>query len=662
MRILRNPEPSPRSSRLADRVAVSLAIAIAHARILCRAHFRAPLRYPQTARWPTTPNIFTKQYLMTAGPTPLPPRVSQVMAEPILYHRAPAFVEVYARVPRAAAEVFQTANQVLCFAASGTGAMESAVANLIGPGEPRCRRLLRQVRRALGRALRRLRRRDHATSRSSGASGSTPSASTRALSGWTASRRAVFVTQSETSTGVVNDVRRPERGRPRARRRALRRRDLGPRRRRPAPGRVGGGRRRRRLAEVADVPARPRLRLGLRARRWRSPPSAPAAATTSTGRGQPTGQAQEPPNSAFTPAVTLFWALDVALGMIFEEGLGAVFARHAVLARAARAGIEALGLERFGPDDPDANVVTAARLPDDDRRRQGAEADARPLRRHRRRRPGPPEGQDRPHRPLRLLRRLRHRDRADRARDGAARPRLRRSSPAPASRRPSASSPRPARSPRAGRACTMAARAHAHRPGAAGPGQGEDRRRRGRAAARATSTSSSGSTGTTASSSERIGEFDAILIRSATKLTAELIERADAPAGDRPRRHRGRQRRHRGRDQARDHRRQRARVELGRRRRAHAGAGAGAVPQRPAGARLAGRRRVGALALRRQRALRQDARRDRLRPHRPARRQAAPRPSTWRSSASTSSSPPSASASSASRASRPARSSTGAPT
>src|SRR6185295_9828231 len=42
-----------------------------------------------------------------------------------------------------------------------------------------------------------------------------------------------------------------------------------------------------------------------------------------------------------------------------------VFARHALLARAARAGIEGLGLERFGPDDENANVVTVARVPDE---------------------------------------------------------------------------------------------------------------------------------------------------------------------------------------------------------------------------------------------------------------------------------------------------------
>src|SRR5206468_11529886 len=73
--------------------------------------------------------------MLTAGPTPLPPRVSQVMAEPILYHRAPAFIEIYERVLARLKTVFQTENEVLTFAASGTGALESAVANLIAPGD-----------------------------------------------------------------------------------------------------------------------------------------------------------------------------------------------------------------------------------------------------------------------------------------------------------------------------------------------------------------------------------------------------------------------------------------------------------------------------------------------------------------------------------------------
>src|SRR5881397_2253878 len=82
------------------------------------------------------PTPYIKEYLMTAGPTPLPPAVSQVMAEPVLYHRAPAFIEIYARCLERLPKVFQTGNDVLTFASSGTGAMESAVANLVRPGEP----------------------------------------------------------------------------------------------------------------------------------------------------------------------------------------------------------------------------------------------------------------------------------------------------------------------------------------------------------------------------------------------------------------------------------------------------------------------------------------------------------------------------------------------
>jgi aspartate aminotransferase-like enzyme len=56
--------------------------------------------------------------------------------------------------------------------------------------------------------------------------------------------------------------------------------------------------------------------------------------------------------------------LDVALAMIVEEGLDEVFERHRVLGRAARAAARAHDLELFGPEDENANVVTAVRLPE----------------------------------------------------------------------------------------------------------------------------------------------------------------------------------------------------------------------------------------------------------------------------------------------------------
>jgi serine---pyruvate transaminase len=69
--------------------------------------------------------------------------------------------------------------------------------------------------------------------------------------------------------------------------------------------------------------------------------------------------------SPFTPAVTLFLGLDVALDLIEQEGLDDVLARHALLAHATRAGVAALGLELFGDPDERSTVVTAIELPGD---------------------------------------------------------------------------------------------------------------------------------------------------------------------------------------------------------------------------------------------------------------------------------------------------------
>jgi aspartate aminotransferase-like enzyme len=77
------------------------------------------------------------------------------------------------------------------------------------------------------------------------------------------------------------------------------------------------------------------------------------------------GQRKDPPDSPFTPAVGLIRALDVALGMIEREGLDEVYERHALLGRATREAAKALDLELLGgAADERANVVTAMSLPD----------------------------------------------------------------------------------------------------------------------------------------------------------------------------------------------------------------------------------------------------------------------------------------------------------
>jgi aspartate aminotransferase-like enzyme len=285
------------------------------------------------------------------------------MAEPVLYHRSPAFIEIYARVLERLRTVFQTTNDVLCFAASGTGGMESAVANLVVPGEP-------AVVASTGKFGERWKDLCDAYGAATihvqfeWGEKTSPERLDAAIADAVAPVRAVFVTQSETSTGVVNDVR--------------------------ALNEVARGR-----GAVLCVDAVSGLgAVDLPQDEWAvdvvvagsqkslmCPPglafvsaSERALALAAENPGSrhyfdwaltAAGQREQPPNSAFTPPVTLFRALDVALDLILAEGLERVFARHALLARAARAGIEAVGLERFGPEDENANVVTAATLPEE---------------------------------------------------------------------------------------------------------------------------------------------------------------------------------------------------------------------------------------------------------------------------------------------------------
>jgi len=305
-------------------------------------------------------NPFIKQYLMTAGPTPLPPRVQSVMAEPVLYHRAPAFAEVYERVLERLPPVFQSEHETLVFASSGSGAMESAVMNLVRPDDPvlacaagkfgerwieLCETIGADVVRyepGWGQRL--------------------DAAEIDRLLGEHPGIKVVFATLSETSTGVVHDVK--------------------------AIGEVA-----RAHDAILVVDAVSGLGAAeLRQDAWgvdvvvsgsqkalMCPPGigfasvAERAMTYATARPdrrayyfdwERTAKAQRKASSPFTPAVTLVMALDVALDMIHTEGIEQVLARHALLARATRAGARALGLELYGDPDERANVVTAVELPE----------------------------------------------------------------------------------------------------------------------------------------------------------------------------------------------------------------------------------------------------------------------------------------------------------
>jgi aspartate aminotransferase-like enzyme len=299
----------------------------------------------------------SKRYLLTPGPTPVPPEVLAAISQPVVHHRSPDFRPVYERTIARLKEVFRTDGDVLLFGSAGTGAMESAVANLCSPGE-----------RVLVVSAGHFGERWQAIASSYGTSmetleyawGEVPSADDLAARlGELGGAKAVFLTHSETSTGVVCDLQAlsaaaAEHG-------ALNVVDA--------------------VSSLGAVPVETDawgldVVLSGSQKALMTPPglamvSASERAWAALGDSprfyfdwERTRTAQAKLDAPFTPPVSIVAGLDVALGLLLDAGLGAVFDRHIRLGRACREGAKAMGLELFSPDEDRSAVVTAIRAPD----------------------------------------------------------------------------------------------------------------------------------------------------------------------------------------------------------------------------------------------------------------------------------------------------------
>ena len=71
-----------------------------------------------------------KNYLLTPGPTPLPPEVCEALSRPIIHHRTPQFQAILKEVSENLKNIFQTKNDVFILASSGTGAMDGVSGSL----------------------------------------------------------------------------------------------------------------------------------------------------------------------------------------------------------------------------------------------------------------------------------------------------------------------------------------------------------------------------------------------------------------------------------------------------------------------------------------------------------------------------------------------------
>ena len=302
--------------------------------------------------------MLEKRYLMTPGPTPAPPEVLAAIAQPVIHHRGPDYKKLYAECLGRLREVFRTDSEVLLFGASGTGVMESAVANLCSPGE----RVLvvsagyfgerwAKLAGAYGAEVDHLRY----------AWGEIPSPDDVAVRLSEREATVVFLTQSETSTGVVADLQ-PHAGAAR---------EAGALSAVDAISSLGA------VPLETDAWGIDVVAAGAQKALMTPPGLAMVSASEAAWAKSATAtspsfyfdweimrKGQSTLDAPVTPPVSLVAGLNVALGLILEQGLEAAFERHIRLGRACREGIKAMGLELFSPDDDSSAVVTAVRAPE----------------------------------------------------------------------------------------------------------------------------------------------------------------------------------------------------------------------------------------------------------------------------------------------------------
>jgi aspartate aminotransferase-like enzyme len=300
------------------------------------------------------------EILMTPGPTPVPPEVLLAQGSPLVYHRGPGYGRLLREVTAGLKAMLKTKGDVLVFTSSGTGGLESAVANLFSPGD----RVVVPVAGYFGDRFARIAEAFHLDVRRVEYEwGRAAVAQDVAAAIAEAPTKGVLAQHSETSTGVIHDVE--------------------------AVGRVTKDAGALLVVDViSSVGAVPYegdrwgvdVAVGGSQKALGATPglsfvsvsdAAWAAARESTSprfyfdwAAYKLSFDLPDPESPWTPAISLLLGLREALRLYQEEGEEAVLARHRLLSEATKEGVRALGLDLDGEHLDRAWAVTAVRAPE----------------------------------------------------------------------------------------------------------------------------------------------------------------------------------------------------------------------------------------------------------------------------------------------------------
>lgn len=297
--------------------------------------------------------------LRIPGPTPCPDPVLEAMSQQMINHRGPQFAEIIRKITAQLKEFFKTEADIYILTGSGTGGMETAVVNTLSPGD----RVLSVANGVFGTRFADIAETFGAQVTRLDFEWGTPidAQAVRQALAEDPQIKAVLVTHNETSTGLTNDL--------------------------PAVTQVVRAADRLLIVDaissIGSIPL-PVDEWGCDVvvtgaqKSWMIPPG--LAMISFNQRAWAAYEQSKTPRyywdlgrarrllergqTPWTPAVSQFFALSVALDIMAQEGLDNVFTRHRRVAEKTRAGIKALGLELFPVESHASNTVTAVKVPE----------------------------------------------------------------------------------------------------------------------------------------------------------------------------------------------------------------------------------------------------------------------------------------------------------
>ena len=299
--------------------------------------------------------------LMLPGPTTVHPRVLNAMSQAVVNHRSAKYGEILTETTELMSKVFQTPNKSYLLTGSGTAAMEAAVANTVAPGE----KILNIVGGKFGERLMKISQTHGIEAKELSVEWGTavdPKDIAEALDE-DEDIKAITVVHNETSTGVAAPIEEI--------------------------GKVMKNYDALYLVDTVSSLAGDEVnveKFGIDvcftgSQKCLAAPPGMAAITLSDEAWAAVDNVETntfyldmkavrksgnkvPPETPYTPSVSLTYAMKEALEMVMEEGLENRIARHHKAAKASVEAVKALGLELFADEAVSSATVTAVKMPE----------------------------------------------------------------------------------------------------------------------------------------------------------------------------------------------------------------------------------------------------------------------------------------------------------